>query len=462
MKKFFSMMMIAVAAFGFASCEQTPADDDNNQQGGGDGTKTKLETPVLEVVDVEDYGFTVKWNAIDGADSYTVNLKGKNYSTTETSYKFDNLNAGTYDVRVKAVGEGYQDSSFASVSVTLSGATTVDWFTQTVYLPEEDAEEGIYRCNSVEFTWQGTDITDIQYGMFYADNLAGVAQEDIIANLNSLGADLEAVLAEVNTEVGYTAGFYGSLDGGTTWALCVYVTNKDGKKFFTRNDIATEEAEATEEVKAWVGTWNAKTSQVLTIDQTGAGTLSDQVNEFTLTVTASPSAPNMVVVDGLSVLGEGETTIGEVYEVVVDEETGATANVLEIYTNNNVGYNAEQGIYYYWLPFIAIDGELAGLNMFEGAVPAHYLVMNADGTVTGETGKFGATTNDGSEVTVEVVSTEIYGVNDQGQLFFFIDAFPAVYRAGALEVTKGAAPAAKRFSVAGRNYPMSLSSVVIR
>lgn len=460
MKKFFSMMMIAVAAFGLASCEQTPADDDNNQQGGG-GTKTKLETPVLEVVDVEDYGFTVNWNAIEGADSYTVNLKGKNYSTTETSYKFDNLNAGTYDVRVKAVGEGYQDSSFASVSVTLSGATTVDWFTQTVYLPEEDPEEGIYRCNSVEFTWQGTDITDIQYGMFYADNLAGVAQEDIIAALSSLGANLEAILAEVNSEVGYSAGFYGQLDGGTNWALCVYVTHKDGKKFFTRNDIATEEAEATEEVKAWVGTWNAKTSQVLTIDQSGNGTLSDQVNEFTLTVTASPSAPNMVVVDGLSVLGEGETTVGEVYEVVVDEETGATANVLEIYTNNNVGYNAEQGIYYYWLPFIAIDGELAGLNMFEGAVPAHYLVMNADGTVTGETAKFGATT-DGTEVTVEVVSTEIYGVGDSGQLYFFIDAFPAVYRAGALEVTKGAAPAAKRFSVAGRNYPMSLSSVVIR
>ncbi len=462
MKKFFSMMMIAVAAFGFASCEQTPADD-NNQQGGGEGTKTKLETPVLEVAEVEDYGFTIQWNAVEGADSYTVNLKGKNYSTTETSYKFDNLNAGTYDVRVKAVGEGYQDSSFASVSVTLSGATTVDWFTQTVYLPEvENPEEGIYRCNTVEFTWQGTDITDIQYGMFYADNLAGVAQEDIIANLEPLGANLEAILAEVNSEVGYSAGFYGQLDGGTNWALCVYVTNKDGKKFFTRNDIATEEAEASEEAKAWVGTWNAKTSQVLTIDQTGKGTLSAGVNEFTLTITASPSAPNMVVIDGLSVLGEGETTVGEVYEVVVDEATGATANVLEIYTNYSVGYNAEEGISYYWLPFVSLNGELAGLNNFGGVVPAHYLVMNADGTVTGETGTFEAKYEDGTPVDVEVVSSEIYGVSDSGQLYFFIEAFPAVYRAGAMEVTKGAAPAAKRFSVAGRNYPMSLSSVVIR
>lgn len=461
MKKFFSVMMIAAAAFGFAACQETPGtpDDGGNDNQGG-GTK-QLEAPVLAISETTDYGFTVAWEAVENADSYTVNLKGKNYNTVETSYTFDNLNAGTYDVRVKAVGEGYKDSAFATISATVAGATTVDWFTQEVRLPEASPEDGIYPTNSIEFTWKGTGVKNIRYGLFYADNLAGIDQPTIINNMQDLGAETASIVAEVNTAEGYTAGFWGVLEGGTNWALCVEVENEAGLKFFTRSDIATEEAQASEEAKAWIGTWNATTTQIITIDDQGKGVLSDQVNNFTLSITASPSSPDQVVVDGLSVLGEGNTTFANVGMMPIDEE-GNTANVLQIMTCVNAGYNADSQIYYYWLPFIALDGELAGLNMFQSQVPSHLFMLNEDGTVTGATSVFGVKTNDGAEHECEVVSSEMYGVGAEGGLYFLIKEFPAVYRAGAIQMTKAAAPAAKCFSVAERNYPMTLSSVVLR
>ena len=46
MKKFFSMMMIAVAAFSFVACEGLLPDDDNKPVEG-----SKLETPVVEATE---------------------------------------------------------------------------------------------------------------------------------------------------------------------------------------------------------------------------------------------------------------------------------------------------------------------------------------------------------------------------------------------------------------------------
>ena len=154
MKKFFSMMMIAAAAISFAACgdngeEPTPG------PGTGNGNGSKLETPVPEVAETE---FTIAWEAVANADSYTVNLKGKNYTTAETSYKFENMNAGEYTVRVKATGEGYKDSDFGQVVVTLTGATSVDWFESSVAPAQENPEKGYGPYNAVAFTWKGTGV----------------------------------------------------------------------------------------------------------------------------------------------------------------------------------------------------------------------------------------------------------------------------------------------------------------
>lgn len=448
MKKFFSMMMIAAAVFAFAAC----GNDEPGQQGGGN-QGGKLATPELSETHTET-SITVSWGAVENAEAYRVNLKGKNYTTEELSYTFENLNAGTYDIRVMATAEGYTDSEMAKISVTITGATSVDWFTQTLSLPEVDetvdygnGQVMVYQpYNGVKALWKGTDVADIKYGLFATEGLDGVSDAQIKGNLNTFD-DITGALELINSADGLEI-IYGGCSANTSYTAYVWVKNVAGQEFFTSNEITTSDFEVPAETQAWIGTWNAKTSQAISIDNTGAGTLSAKDETFTLTIAASATAPDMVVIDGLSVLGEDNPTVGYVVE-----------NTLTIATNFSIGADAD-GITYMWLPFVAVDGELLGLNDFGGEVPAHTLTMAEDGTVTGETGKFGVKFNDGTEAEAEVVCTELYGVDQQGQLYFFIESFPAVYRAGALELTKAATPTAKVLNKEARNFPMSLSSVV--
>lgn len=448
MKKFFSMMMIAAAVFAFAAC----GNDEPGPQGGGN-EGGKLATPELSETHTET-SITVSWGAVENAEAYRVNLKGKNYTTEELSYTFENLNAGTYDIRVMATAEGYTDSEMAKISVTITGATSVDWFTQTLSLPEVDetvdygnGQVMVYQpYNGVKALWKGTDVADIKYGLFATEGLEGVSDAQIKGNLNTFD-NITGALELINSADGLEI-IYGGCSANTSYTAYVWVKNVAGQEFFTSNEITTSDFDVPAETQAWIGTWNAKTSQSISIDNTGAGTLSAKDETFTLTIAASATAPDMVVIDGLSVLGEDNPTVGYVVE-----------NTLTIATNFSIGADAD-GITYMWLPFVAVDGELLGLNDFGGEVPAHTLTMAEDGTVTGETGKFGVKFNDGTEAEAEVVCTELYGVSQEGQLYFFIESFPAVYRAGALELTKAATPTANVLNKEARNFPMSLSSVV--
>ena len=147
MKKFFSMMMIAAAVFSFAACEN--GSDDHGSQGGGNNGG-KLATPQLSETHTET-SITVSWGAVENAEAYIVNLAGKTYNTEACEYTFENLNAGKYTIRVGATAAGYEDSDLAKIEVTLTGATEVDWFTQTVSLPgEEDAADGYTSYNGVK------------------------------------------------------------------------------------------------------------------------------------------------------------------------------------------------------------------------------------------------------------------------------------------------------------------------
>lgn len=452
MKKFFSMMMIAAAVFAFAACEKT-GEDDGTTGGGNNGSK--LATPELSETHTET-SFTLTWGAVENAEAYMLNLDGKFHNTEECSYTFENLNAGSYTVRVKATAEGYEESDWGKITVSLTGATSVDWFTQTLSLPEVDetidygnGQIQVYQpYNGVKALWKGTGVADIKYVLFETAGLDGVSDAQIKAKLTTFD-NITGALELINSEEGLEV-IFGGCSANTSYTAYVWVKNEAGQEFFTNNEITTEGFDIPAETQAWIGTWNAKTSQVISIDDTGKGTLSAQEQTFNFTVSASATDPYTVVIDGLSVLGKDNPTIGYVKE-----------NTLAIMTSLSIGTDAD-GIQYMWLPYVYLDGQLAGLNNFGAEVPAHFLTMAEDGTVTGETGKFVAEYQDGTAVDVEVVSSELYGVNSQNQILFFIEAFPAVYRAGAMEVTKAATPTAKILNNKEVvKYPMSLSSVVL-
>lgn len=436
MKKFFSMMMIAAAVFAFAACEKT------GEELGGGG---KLATPELTETHT-DTSITVTWGKVENADSYVVLITGGDgpQSTQQLTYTFDNLNAGEYTIRVVAKAEGYEDSDAAKIAVTVTGATSVDWFTQTVSLPEvENPAEGTYRCNTIDFFWKGTGVEDIKYNLFLADDLEGVSKDEIIKALQFV--EDPNVITEVNGD-GFSAAF-SPVSGGVTYALCVEVTNNVGVKFFTRSDITTEVAVTTEEAKAWLGTWTATTAQTITIQPNADGSgidtsFSDKNDTFTLKITENPNNPNQVDIDGLSVLGEGYPTVGIV--------EGNKLNVM-----SGIYLGMSNNLYIYWLSFIILDGDYSTAQVIDWEQPAYVLTMNEDGSVTGETYKDVAEYQDGTQVNYEVVSSEIYGLNDQGGISFFIEAWPAVYRAGAMQVTKADANvSAKPYSVKSPNLPV--------
>ena len=438
MKKFFSMMMIAAAAISFAACGEDTPDGPVNPTPNG----SKLETPAPEATEVAETEFTIAWEAVANADSYTVNLKGKNYTTAETSYKFENMNAGEYTVRVKATGEGYKDSDFGQVVVTLTGATSVTWFESSVAPAEENPEKGYGPYNAVAFTWKGTGVKSLSYGLYISENLMSVDDETIKDALTAIGAE---DLAVVNSAEGLSA-VIGPISGGTTYTMCLLVTNEAGIEFFSKEEVTTETAEASDAAKAWAGTWTVTSTQKYSIDQNGDGTVVDGAETFTVNITTSPNDPDEVVIDGWSVLGEGFTTYGSV--------EGDTLYILNgTYLGEGQDQNGQPFGYYWvgWYDFgLSIDGYPSNIATLDGETATSTNAMT-----------FYDTNN--NEVPVVCFASDVFGVTETGGLLFFVESFPGVYRTGDMTWTKSTAAAqATSIDALNLNHKAIMSSVVLR
>lgn len=438
MKKFFSMMMIAAAAISFAACGEDTPDGPVNPTPNG----SKLETPAPEATEVAETEFTIAWEAVANADSYTVNLKGKNYTTAETSYKFENMNAGEYTVRVKATGEGYKDSDFGQVVVTLTGATSVTWFESSVAPAEENPEKGYGPYNAVAFTWKGTGVKSLSYGLYISENLMSVDDETIKDALTAIGAE---DLAVVNSAEGLSA-VIGPISGGTTYTMCLLAVNEAGIEFFSKEEVTTETAEASAEALAWAGTWTVTSTQKYSIDQNGDGTVVDGAETFTVNITTSPNDPDEVVIDGWSVLGEGFTTYGSV--------EGDTLYILNgTYLGQGQDQNGQPFDYYWvgWYDFgLSIDG-----------YPSN--IATLDGETATSTNAMTFYDENNNEVPVVCFASDVFGVTETGGLLFFVESFPGVYRTGDMTWTKSTAAAqATSIDALNLNHKAIMSSVVLR
>lgn len=443
MKKFFSMMVAFAALFAFASCEKTPSDEPGTQGG-------TLETPVLRSENVGETSFTVAWDVVKGATGYMVNLQGKNYSTEETSYTFENLNAGNYTVRVKAVGSGdVKDSQFASITVTLTGATSIDWFTQTLAPAEYDAENGYGPYNALTFVWKGKGVKEICYGIYSSASIEGVSDKEIINAISANSFNEAEALAEINSENGLSATYY-PLSGGTEYTAFAYVTNEAGVEFLVKTVCATEVAETAEEAKKWLGTWNVKSHKAYSIDDRGQGTVIDKEDAFTVTVTASPSSPYQLYIDGFSVLGEGWPATAEV-----------DGDRLFILNGSYMGSSEDGSSDYVWLGWYNFPEEYGGLQISANAYPSFVLYTDEAGKVIC-TNKFSMYDDKQNEVPVECYCSDVCGLTQEGYIQFFIEAFPAVFRSGDMDWTKAEpAAAALHLNTAKKQLPVMPTSLVV-
>ncbi|MBR2367947.1 MAG: hypothetical protein IKA81_05000 [Alistipes sp.] len=428
MKKFLSMLVAFATVFTFVAC-------DNGQEQPIEPAG-KLATPTVEVVETTETGFTIQWGAIENADSYSVILKGDIINVEETSYSFEGLNAGDYTVRVKAVaaeGSGYEDSEYATAVATVSGLTSADWFTQTLFTSTSE-EDGYYPSNSLFFTWKGVGITSIEYGIWDKAQLEGATVADIRANLANFGQDEADVLAEINSEEGATYVFDG-LTGGTTYVMYALVTNEQGLEYLASSECTTEIAEGSENAKKWLGNWEMTSHESIYFgEENGKPKVSfnDKEEKFNVTIVADTTDPNMVVIDGFSALGEGYPACG-----MVDPETGD----MSVMAGISLGYDQEAACYYVWLAYFMI-GDTGEGQFFSDFLPIYTFKMDDAGNITCELCEAEAEYNDGTKVPIYAVHTDIYGLNESGNVYFFQDE----YRSGMFDMVKvESAPTAKRF-----------------
>ena len=427
-------MAVIAAMFAFASCETTPAE-------GLTPEATKLATPVVEIVDVTETGFTAKWAAVEGATSYAISTNitdQKLVNTSEASYKFENLNKGEYTVRVKASGEGKEDSDFSEVKkVTITGATSADWFTQTVALVEDNAENramGRYPFNAVDFVWKGTGVKELVYGMFETEEIASMSDEDVVSSMQySLDGEM---LAEVNSAEGFARSFTG-LQGSTSYTLFAYVTNEAGVKYLAKGSVTTAESQLTDQAKAWIGTWTAKSTEILAwvtvqsdkdlngdlvVDEKDAYTdLQVKAGEmpYELAITPYPGYTTVAYIDGLSVWGadmpnlaffeignQGQNYLIVTNGLVLDEDYGIEwATVCELYGVTDQNGEA--------IP----DGTLSFVG---GSYDTFIFELTADGSVVCEMGE--AYLNNEKTATCVSVSTDVYMASGNSYYLYGEDA----------------------------------------
>ena len=407
-------MAVIAAMFAFASCETTPAE-------GLTPEAKKLATPVVEIVDVTETGFTAKWAAVEGATSYAISTNitdQKLVNTSEASCKFENLNKGEYTVRVKASGEGKDDSDFSEVKkVTITGATSADWFTQTVALVEDNAENramGRYTFNAVDFVWKGTGVKELVYGMFETEEIASMSDEEIVSNMQySLDGEM---LAEVNSAEGFARSFTG-LQGSTSYTLCALATNEAGVKYLAKGSVTTAETQLTDQAKAWIGTWTAKSTEILawvtiTDEDINGDKVVDEKDAYTdlqvkagelpyeLAITPYPGYTDFAFIDGLSVWGADMPNLAQ----FIIGQQGQNYLVVANGTILDEDYGIE------WATVCEINGytgiEDGTLSFVGGGYETFIFELSADGEVVCQMGS--GYLNEEGTATYDAVSTDVY------------------------------------------------------
>ena len=337
------------------------------------GKSVQLETPVAKAENITENGFTLVWEAVANAAGYEIRMNNQTYSTEETSYVFEDLNKGTYKAYVMAKGSGnYTDSEYSKgVTVTVEGASSVAWFSQTVALPEDNAEnaaKGINSSNTMVFNWTGDNITSLNYMYFLKAELPET-DAAIIDEMEALDAE---TLAEVNQKGGVDLQFTG-LAGGQDYVVCAFVT-KGENTYLAKSEIKTNDTILTTCAEYWIGVWNA---HVDTLIDFGGSTpvISDQPTDFTYNVIqASEYYSDYLAIDGQStmnaVFGDGNYLVAY---TDYTEDGGYVMYVVnpQLYDDTDYG-----GYYMWWLAFGNVEG--AGVYFISGQYPA--IAFVSDGT----------------------------------------------------------------------------------
>lgn len=119
------------------------------RQGTGSAPLPKLTAPVVTAeLNGDETGINVSWQAVENATSYVISGIGDDVETTETSYSFEELSSGTYNVTVTAKADGYKSATSAAVSATIPYVNTGSAKTYTFTITKDDFNTSSYANNN--------------------------------------------------------------------------------------------------------------------------------------------------------------------------------------------------------------------------------------------------------------------------------------------------------------------------
>ena len=262
MKKFFSMMAIALAAVAFVGCDKGGEDDPT--PGGGDGVVAlATPAPTVDQASVTTNSFTVAWPAVQGAIGYLYSVNdGAPQSLAINSVQVTGLTADTtYTFKVRALsGDTAKnlDSDWGSCTVTTKAASQggtsshaclngTDYYLilldATSYESVKDRVKADYRPNDTTnflYVWEETLLGGSPSGRGYYGN-AGEAWTSLIYNgkgwfgagfFSNQKAELDklAEIAKVNGEGYYLhMAWMGTYTG--TYSVVMYDNSAEAKVY---------------------------------------------------------------------------------------------------------------------------------------------------------------------------------------------------------------------------------------
>lgn len=112
MNRFFISCIAVSCAIASVSCNKEQAEPEPEQ----------LSSPVLTISEQDYKHFTITWNAVENAASYSYSINGEEEtSTTELSFTVNEPAYGDYTVKVKAVpaDETYLESDYSEITVSV-------------------------------------------------------------------------------------------------------------------------------------------------------------------------------------------------------------------------------------------------------------------------------------------------------------------------------------------------------
>lgn len=144
--------------------------------GTGSAPLPKLAAPVVTAeLNGDETGIDVSWQAVENATSYVISGIGDDVETTKTSYSFEELSSGTYNVTVTAKADGYKSatSSPAKVTVPSTGGESTPKFVKVTSAPAD---------------WSG------QYLIVFGTNAhATLSSKDLVATVTNLNIDNDEI-----------------------------------------------------------------------------------------------------------------------------------------------------------------------------------------------------------------------------------------------------------------------------